>query len=647
MNVWELIAYLLVLASAIVLCMAARPRVGKHRSNTLIAVVAVGSVVISVTAAAVWGQWKPKEDDPAEEFLPARSKGGEFATSKSCRMCHPEQYASWHESFHRTMTQVVSPQTVVAPFDNREFETWGQTYRFERRGGEFFVQMADPIWEAMQIKQGLDPSQISNPPLGSRRVVLSTGSHHFQIYWVSAFDETHLREVPIYYSIDEQRWIPKKDAILKPSDDRAVFEQWNVNCIQCHSVDGNPQLNPNTRRFDPKVAEFGIACEACHGPAANHVRRHRNPLTRYRYRVNNKPDATIVNPANCAPKVATQICGQCHSTFARNDDLDFLKNGSRYRPGDDLEKIGRIINFDNPGPGMEKLANDIHWNDGTCRVGGDEYNAFIKSPCYRSGKFSCLSCHSMHKSHPNDQLAEGMQGNHACTQCHTQRQFLAGIEEHTHHKPESSGSQCYNCHMPHTSFALFTAMRSHRIASPRVRTNANSKRPNACNLCHLNQTLQWTAGYLSDWFGVPADELTRDEKEIATSLLWLLRGDAVQRIIAAWHMGWQPAHEASGTDWQAPFLAQLLQDSYSAVRLVAKRSLRKLPGFEDFDYDFIAPLAKRLPAKQTAVTKWKRSPRIPLQGDERVLIGRSGELQSKTIDRLLKQQDETRVTIPE
>ena len=73
----------------------------------------------------------------------------------------------------------------------------------------------------------------------------------------------------------------------------------------------------------------------------------------------------------------------------------------------------------------------------------------------------------------------------------------------------------------------------------------------------------------------PAEE----QEEVAASLLMLLKGDAIQRAIAAWHMGWQPALEASGMVWQSPFLAKLLQDPYAQVRLLSYKSLKKMPGF--------------------------------------------------------------------
>ena len=116
-----------------------------------------------------------------------------------------------------------------------------------------------------------------------------------------------------------------------------------------------------------------------------------------------------------------------------------------------------------------------------------------------------------------------------------------------------------NCHMPHTSFGLFTAMRSHRVDSPNAATSAKTGRPNACNLCHLDRTLTQTAADLERWYGQPVPAPMPPEHEgLAASMVWLLTGDAVVRSITAWHMGWQPALDASGRGWQAPVLAATL-----------------------------------------------------------------------------------------
>ena len=174
------------------------------------------------------------------------------------------------------------------------------------------------------------------------------------------------------------------------------------------------------------------------------------------------------------------------------------------------------------------------------------------SECYAEGSITCLHCHSMHDSDPNDQLSRQALGNESCLQCHGE--FRERVAEHTHHVPNSSGSQCYNCHMPHTNYALFKSIRSHRIDIPRVVSIASNSRPNACNLCHLDQTLQWTADRLEQWYGRQSAELQDDEKQTSAAILWALRGDAGQRVIAAWHLGWAPAREASGAGWSPPIL---------------------------------------------------------------------------------------------
>src|SRR5438045_2970710 len=38
--------------------------------------------------------------------LPRADRAEEFVSSDTCQSCHPSQYGSWHQSFHRTMTQV-------------------------------------------------------------------------------------------------------------------------------------------------------------------------------------------------------------------------------------------------------------------------------------------------------------------------------------------------------------------------------------------------------------------------------------------------------------------------------------------------------------------------------------------------------------
>ena len=100
----------------------------------------------------------------------------------------------------------------------------------------------------------------------------------------------------------------------------------------------------------------------------------------------------------------------------------------------------------------------------------------------------------------NDQLKLGMYDDQACLQCHSD--MSEDISQHTHHVATSEGSRCYNCHMPHTTYGLLKAIRSHTVSSPSVQhDDLQAGRPNACNLCHSEQTAEWASTQITDWYG--------------------------------------------------------------------------------------------------------------------------------------------------
>jgi hypothetical protein len=202
--------------------------------------------------------------------------------------------------------------------------------------------------------------------------------------------------------------------------------------------------------------------------------------------------------------------------------------------------------------------------------------------------------------------------------------------------------------MPYTSYGLLKAIRSHQVSSPSVATSLETGRPNACNQCHQDRTMAWAADLLSRWYGVPRPDLPGDEQRIAATALWALRGDAGQRALMAWSYGWEEAHRASGSHWQAPYLAQLLEDRYDAVRFIAHRSLRRLPGFRDFAYDFIGPPDHRAEARQRALRVWAGSQGAPGRTfSPAVLVDGQGRVLEAEFQRLWKERDDRPVAIVE
>ena len=612
---------------------------------------AIGVVLVAAfaTGVTVWHSATARrahEEEFRRENLPRPRTQGGYVSSDKCRSCHPSEYASWHRTFHRTMTQHATPESVVGDFSGVTLPSSDGDFYLERRDDEYWAAIL------VELKPGGGPLRDRILPEAWRQILMTTGSHQTQIYWGAGNSPNELVILPFAYLILERRWVPLRDAFLKypeKVDDHGTL--WNLHCIQCHATGGQPRPAEVPGEMDTRVGELGIACEACHGPGEEHVRVNSDPTRRYGYHLAAERDPTIVNPARESSRSSSQICGQCHGIFYIIDADRFRERGFRYRPGDDLEQIKPTIRPREPewrGTVAHLMEDDPtfllnqFWSDGAVRVSGREYSGMIESGCYQRGELSCLSCHSMHSSEPVDQLAAGMEADEACLQCH--ERFRGRIEEHTHHRESSSGSRCYNCHMPHTVYGLLKAHRSHLIASPTVRESTETGRPNACNVCHLDESLGWTQQHLAEWYGTPEVALGSDETNVAASLLWLLKGDAGQRALAAWAMGWKPARAASGDEWLPPFLARVLDDPYAAVRFVAGRSLRSLSGFAAVSYDHLAAPEDRLGVQKRVLDSWKRS---GVAGRSAVLITAEGTLDEPTIGRLLTERDDTQLDLRE
>ena len=439
---------------------------------------------------------------------------------------------------------------------------------------------------------------------------------------------------------------------------------WNRGCQQCHATAPQPQL----AGMDTRVAELGIACEACHGPAEEHVRQNRDPQRRYGYYGKEEGDPTIVNPRRLAADRSAEVCGQCHSLWQAVDTSEQSRSaagGFSYRPGDELIKSKFVFHRANRRTERMRstLAEDPHyiedrfWPDGVVRVAGREYTALLDTKCFNHDdpgkeRMTCLHCHVMHKpvddprplvEWANDQLGRNMEGNQACLQCHSEFEDL--LEEHTHHAADSMGSVCYNCHMPYTSYALLKGIRNHTIDSPSVTSSVQAGRPNACNQCHVDRTLGWAADHLQEWYGRDRPRLTEEQESVAASVLWVLTGDAGQRALAAWCMGWGAAREASGSDWMIPFLGQLLPDPYDAVRYIAGRSLRSLPGLSGFEYDFMGSESHRVTAFAKVVQLWRQ--RRERTTGPQLLIDETGGIDEKRWEGLLSRRNLRRVSLEE
>ncbi|MEM6456356.1 MAG: hypothetical protein AAF772_14775 [Acidobacteriota bacterium] len=608
------------------------------------------TLVLAAAIAVALGAWLAPHlyrdelnlaDDDTGAGVPAtaHARDADWTGSPTCAACHPDQHASWARTFHRTMTQEADRTAVVGRFDGTPVRHDGIVATPRRDGDRYLIELrGSGIAETFEV-------------------VRTVGSRRYQQYlaYMPGRGE-NLYRLPILWHIEDQRWVHMNGVFLG-RDGEGYFQHlavWNQNCIFCHNTGpvpnivnhaeliargqrGEPVDSARDARYDSHVAELGIACESCHGPGGAHAARNRNPLRRYAMHFTDGADPTIVDPARLDAQRSVDVCGQCHGQrIAPTVDrlVAWIHDGPTYQAGARLAEHVRPVFRDTRAPiaHQDDLFSRRFWQDGTARLTAYEYQGILQSPCFEAGTLSCLSCHAMHGAEDavdvRGQLPHAMRTNQGCVQCH--ETIGADVAAHTGHAVDSTGSQCYSCHMPKMVYGIMEIHRSHRIENPNAAANAAEARPHACTSCHLDRTLPWSAeasGALwGDSYGAPvAVRGDGADPAVIDSIASLLAGDPVQRAVAAHRMGRDDSPLAGGARaFLVPHLIESLTDPYPAIRRFASRSLRaidadmaaasldlSLTATLD-DFDFMGPEAQRAAVIERLRARWSAFPKTGL-----------------------------------
>lgn len=248
-------------------------------------------------------------------------------------------------------------------------------------------------------------------------------------------------------------------------------------CDGCHSVD----YDIHTKQ----VAEWNVGCERCHGPGSEHAAH--------------PSRGNILNPAHMDYVAASDTCIQCHSQGrppANPIEGKYYDWPVGYHAGLKLQDFWKLEDH------TLAETNFYYFADGTAHKNRMQGNDFVQSVMYRRG-ITCSSCHDVHGTSNYAQLRKP--ADKLCLDCHgplsPNGPRTATLEEHTHHKNGSPGSQCVACHMPaiETEGVPNTYVHAHTFRFITPEMTDKYEIPNPCTLCHTNKSTAWATETLRHW----------------------------------------------------------------------------------------------------------------------------------------------------
>jgi len=404
----------------------------------------------------------------------------------ACTACHQTQHDSWVGSHHDKAMMLASEQSVLGDFNDAAFEHFGVKSRFFKKDGRFYVNTDGPDGKNadFEIKYtfGVTPLQQYLIEFPGGKVQALT------VAW-----DTRKKED------GGQRWYHLYPDEATPAGDALHWTgpnfTWNHMCAECHSTDLQKNYDAQTQTYHTTWSEINVSCEACHGPGKDHAdwaaQYKVNPKTDkgdmgLAVRLKDETRVWVMDAETGIAKRRTPLkddtlinaCARCHSR--RSQIADGPDTGTPM--------------LDHYMPSY--LTEGLYFPDGQIQDEVYVWGSFQQSKMHMAG-VTCVDCHDPHTA------SVPTKSNDLCAKCHLPSKF--DVYEHYHHPPDSPGSQCINCHMPHRTYMGVDDRRDHSLRIPRPDLSLTLGTPNACNQCHTEQTVQWAADAAALWWGVDVD----------------------------------------------------------------------------------------------------------------------------------------------
>nr|WP_314639262.1 tetratricopeptide repeat protein [uncultured Pseudomonas sp.] len=499
---------------------------------------------------------------------------------QQCRGCHSEQMKDWQGSHHQLAMQEANAETMLGDFNNVTFKAQNETTRFSRKDDGFWVNTP-----------GIDGKN------ADFKVAYTFGIAPLQQYLIEV-GEGRLQALGVAWDTEKNRWFhlyPGQGVNFKnPLHWSKPSQNANFMCVECHTTGYKRNFDAAKNTFDSQWNSLGVGCQACHGPASNHLEwtAKKGDLIHAGFAVDLRDkDATI----------EIETCARCHS---------------RRAPLGDGYTVGKRLMDDYL---LSPLTRELYALDGKIKDEVFEHGSFAQSKMFDKG-VRCSNCHNPHSTELK------APGNGVCLQCHNTagKTSVTGVDgkglqaknydsiEHTRHTPGQPGSQCVDCHMPGKFYMGNDFRHDHSFSIPNPERAKKLGTPDACLTCHQGKAGDKVTEQFKLWNTATTAQAPRYDES-----LWLIRNGqpgaaqalyeqlqrsnlpAIQRATLLAELPLYPSEQALKLATKdlsnpapqvresavraisaflppperAPLLTPLLDDPVKAVRIVAARDL--------------------------------------------------------------------------
>ncbi|WP_434597997.1 tetratricopeptide repeat protein [Pseudomonas sp. R4-83] len=478
---------------------AARPDPDSPRSSTssLLFPVTIG-VLLAAVAGIGWFLFSPAPAPvkpvpvstpvaaPAKPQPVVASTPATMVDEQQCQGCHSEQVKDWQGSHHQLAMQAANAEAVLGDFNNVTFKAENETTRFSRHDGGFWVNTP-----------GIDGKN------ADFKVAYTFGIAPLQQYLIEV-GEGRLQALGVAWDSEKHRWFhlyPGQGVNFKnPLHWSKPSQNANFMCVECHTTGFKRNFEAASNTFNSQWNSLGVGCQACHGPASNHVQwaGQKTDL------IHNGFDVDLKD-RNATVEIET--CARCHA---------------RRAPLGDGFTVGKRL-MDDYLPSV--LTRELYELDGKIKDEVFEHGSFLQSKMFDKG-VRCSNCHNPHSTELK------APGNAVCLQCHNPagKTSVEGVDgkglqaknydssEHTRHTMGQPGSQCVDCHMPGKFYMGNDLRHDHSFSIPNPERAQQLGTPDACLTCHQGKAGEKLTAQFKLWSASSAAQAPRYDES-----LWLIR----------------------------------------------------------------------------------------------------------------------------